>query len=130
MCPVPRGIAPYFLVENVVRAAEHYRDKLGFVIGPYFLDPPVFVILERDGNSIQLSRMEDGRGGPNRQWKAEAYDAYIWVDDVEALYHELHARGADLSGPPELKSYGMKEIDVRDLDGYVIRWGQDIPNSG
>jgi hypothetical protein len=25
----PRGIAPHFLVEDVARAAEYYRDKLG-----------------------------------------------------------------------------------------------------
>jgi hypothetical protein len=65
----------------VVRAAEYYRDKLGFEIGPYFLDPPVFVIIQRDGTAIQLSRMEGGRGGSNRKWKNEAdvadRDSYV-----------------------------------------------------
>jgi hypothetical protein len=28
----PNGIAPYFLVADVVKAAEYYRDKLGFTI--------------------------------------------------------------------------------------------------
>jgi Bleomycin resistance protein-like N-terminal len=37
----PRGIAPHFLVADVARAAECYRDKLGFEIGPYFQNPPV-----------------------------------------------------------------------------------------
>ena len=26
---------------------------------------------------------------------------------------------------PELRPYGMKEFDVRDHDGYVIRFGED-----
>ena len=30
------GIAPYFLVADVVKAAEYYRDRLGFAIRGYF----------------------------------------------------------------------------------------------
>ena len=30
------GIAPYFLVRDVVKAAEYYRDVLGFTVRRYF----------------------------------------------------------------------------------------------
>jgi hypothetical protein len=30
--------------------------------------------------------------------------------------------------PPLLQEYGMKEMDVVDLDGYVIRFGEDLPS--
>lgn len=129
MPPKPRGVAPHFLVEDVVRAAEYYRDRLGFEIGPYFQDPPVFVIVQRDGVAIQLSRMEGGRGGSNRKWKNEAIDAYVWVADVERLHRDLMAKQAAILEGPLLKEYGMKEMDVRDADGYVIRFGEDIPTS-
>jgi hypothetical protein len=29
--------------------------------------------------------------------------------------------------PPTLRSHGMKEIEVRDLDGYVLCFGEDVP---
>jgi len=125
----PTGIAPHFLVEDVVRAAEYYRDKLGFEVGRYFQDPPVFVIIQRDGVAIQLSRSDGGRGGSNRKWKSEAVDAYIWVGHVDRLYRDLAAREAMILQAPQLKEYGMKEMDVRDADGYVIRFGEDIPAS-
>ena len=124
----PNGIAPHFLVEDVVRAAEYYRDKLGFDIGPYFQDPPVFVIIQRDGVAIQLSCMEGSRGGSNRKWKSDAFDAYIWVEQVDRLYQDFAARNAAILEAPRLKDYGMKEMDVRDGDGYVIRFGEDIPS--
>ena len=124
----PRGVAPHFLVEDVARAAEYYRDKLGFEIGPYFQDPPVFVIVQREGAAIQLSRMDGGRGGSNRKWKAEAFDAYIWVGAVDQLYNKFVASNATILQPPLLKEYGMKEMDVADVDGYVIRFGEDIPS--
>jgi catechol 2,3-dioxygenase-like lactoylglutathione lyase family enzyme len=124
-----QGIAPLFLVEDVVRAAQYYRDRLGFEIGPYFLDPPVFVIVRRDGVAIMLSLMEGARGGSNTKWKGESFDAYIWVENADAVHEQLKARHADLVGAPQLKSYGMKELDVRDADGYVIRFGEDVPGS-
>jgi hypothetical protein len=124
----PRGIAPHFLVEDVARAAEYYRDKLGFEVGPYFQNPPVFVIVQRDGAAIQLARMEGGRGGSNRKWKAEAFDAYIWVGAVDQLYNNFRASKATVLQPPLLQEYGMKEMDVVDLDGYVIRFGEDLPS--
>jgi hypothetical protein len=127
MPPKPSGIAPHFLVEDVTRAAEYYRDKLGFEIGPYFQDPPVFVIVQRDGIAIQLARMVASRGGSNRNWKDEAFDAYVWVPGVDRLYKEFTTTRAHVSQAPILREYGMKEMDVRDLDGYVIRFGEDIP---
>jgi catechol 2,3-dioxygenase-like lactoylglutathione lyase family enzyme len=127
MPPKPSGIAPHFLVEDVARAAEYYRDKLGFEIGSYFRNPPVFVIVQRDGVAIQLARMEAGRGGSNRNWKEEAFDAYVWVPDVDRLYREFTASKAHISQTPILREYGMKEMAVQDADGYVIRFGEDIP---
>src|SRR5271163_3883610 len=113
----PQGIAPFFLVSDVVRAAEYYRDKLGFTIRGYFFeDPPVFAMVGRDDYIVMLSLMNVGRGGSNRDHKDEALDAYLWVDDVEALHVEFQHRGADLIGPPQLRIYGMKELEIRDLD--------------
>ena len=77
--------------------------------------------------AVQLARMEGGRGGSNRKWKDEAFDAYIWVRQVDRLYRDLTARNAAILQAPLLKEYGMKEMDVRDVDGYVIRFGEDIP---
>ena len=122
------GIAPYFLVADVVRAAEHYRDKLGFrIVGYFFEDPPVFAMVGRDDQIVMLSLMTAGRGGPNRGYKDIGLDAYLWTDDVDALYAEFRQSGADIVAPPVVRIYGMKEIEVRDLDGYVLCFGQDIP---
>jgi predicted lactoylglutathione lyase len=129
MSSKPRGIAPLFLVENVVHAAEYYRDKLGFEIGPYFLDPSAFVILQRDEIALMLALAEGGRVNSNSERKDEAFDAYIWVESVDAIYETFKKCQANLLGRPDLKSYGMKEFDVRDLDGYVIRFGEDVPES-
>jgi uncharacterized glyoxalase superfamily protein PhnB len=128
MTPRLTAIAPYFLVADVVRAAEHYRDRLGFAIRGYFFeDPPVFAMVGRDELLIiMLALMERSRGGSNRAHKSIGIDAYIWTEDVDALFAELQQRGADIVGPPVLRMYGLKELEVRDGDGYVICFGQHI----
>ena len=121
--------APYFLVADVVKAAEHYRDRLGFkIIGYFFEDPPVFGMVERDDKIIMLSLTEGSRGGSNRNHKNVGVDAYLWTDDADRLYAELQAKGADIVMPPTIRIYGMRELEVRDLDGYVLCFGQDVPN--
>jgi catechol 2,3-dioxygenase-like lactoylglutathione lyase family enzyme len=132
--PRVTGVAPQFLVADVVRAAEYYRDRLGFrIVGYFFEDPPVFAMVGRDDKIIMLSLMTGGttgtRGGSNRAHKPEAIDAYLWVDDVEALHAEFQRNRADIVMPPTMRIYGMKEIEVRDLDGYLLCFGQDVPAS-
>jgi uncharacterized glyoxalase superfamily protein PhnB len=127
--PHPNGIAPYFLVADVAKAAAYYRDRLGFrIVGQFFEDPPVFAMVGRDGDqTIMLARMEGGRGGSNRGYKDIGIDAYLWVDDVDALYAEFQHAAVDIVMPPTLRIYGMKELEVRDLDGYVLCFGEDVP---
>jgi uncharacterized glyoxalase superfamily protein PhnB len=123
----PKGIAPYFLVADVVKAAEHYRDKLGFTIRGYFFEePPVFGMVGRgDEQIIMLSLIEGSRGGSNRDHKDIGIDAYLWVENVDALYAEFQRNGVDIVMPPTTRVYGMRELEVRDRDGYVLCFGQD-----
>jgi uncharacterized glyoxalase superfamily protein PhnB len=97
------GIAPEFLVTDVTKAAEHYRDKLGFRIV---------------GSSSWTRRCSRWSAATTRlsccrspktaaavrtpSHKREAIDAYLWVDDVDALYRELQQSGADIIMPPTL----------------------------
>jgi uncharacterized glyoxalase superfamily protein PhnB len=56
----------------------------------------------------------------------EAAVVYLWTDDVRSLHDELSSRGADILHPPTERPWGMLEIRVRDLNGYVLGFGQPI----
>jgi uncharacterized glyoxalase superfamily protein PhnB len=125
--PNVTGVAAFFLVADVVRAAEYYRDKLGFrIVGYFFEEPPVFAMVGRDDQIIMLDRMVGGRGGSNRDYKDTALDAYLWTSDADALHAEFQRGGAQIVSPPRLQGYGMKEFEVRDLDGFVLCFAQNI----
>ncbi len=124
--PQLRGLAPVLLVADVVRAARYYDDKLGFRAPRLWGEPPTFGIARRDGLSVMLNQVAAGdRLYPNAGYDGR-YDVYFWVDDADALFAELSARGADIVCAPADQSYLMREFSVRDADGHLLAFGHDI----
>src|SRR5262245_36484490 len=122
--------APVLLVRDVVAAANHYRDALGFAYERFWGEPPDFVILRRDGLHLMLSLAPGGHTiVPN--WKVnEIWNVYFWVDDVDALFSEFKKRGAKIDYGLEDKPYKVREFGIQDLDGYDIGFGQPLaPNA-
>ena len=125
------GIAPYFFVRDVVKAAEYYRDALGFSYPRLWGEPPCFCMPQRDGVIVMLSETCDPIIRPNAKARGdESWDAYVWVQDADALFAEVKPRGAIIAYEPCLqKEYGNREFAVRDLDGYLLAFGSDAQAS-
>jgi hypothetical protein len=122
-----KSVSPSFAVPDVVVAAEYYRDKLGFQILGYFLDPPIYAIVRRDSVEIHLGRIEgNGPSSPNAARREGRIDAYVWVDDVDTLNDEFRKRGARIAEPPEKRVYQCYEMVVEDNSGFRIAFGMNI----
>ena len=118
-------LAPQFVVPDVVKSAEYYRDKYGFEILGYFLDPPVFAIVRRDGAEIHFGKSDTGQVKINNSFrKGLGTDAYIFISDVIALHEELKSLGANIVEGPVERPYGRTEITVVDENGYQIVFGE------
>jgi hypothetical protein len=120
-------VVPYFLVEDVFGTAEFYRDVLGFTFDEFFGRPPSFTIVERDDVRIMLRQIRPPQAGvarSNRTVMDETFDAYVYVSDVDQLSAELIARKADIVEGPVTRIYDMRELLVRDCNGYVLAFGQ------
>lgn len=119
------GSAPHFLVRDVLRAGSYYEEKLGFTVPGYWGEPPVFAMPHRDHFIVMLNQVD--RLTPRPAGKDQVWDAYFWCTGVDALYGEFRDAGADLvHGPEDREAYGMREIGVRDLDGYFLVFAEDI----
>lgn len=119
------GHATVLLVDDVHRATAYYRDRLGFEVGHYDQNPSHYAYAERDGCHLHFAHFEGATPRPNcREAPPDMFDAYFWVDDVDALYAELAERGAELHGRPELQGYGMYDFRVTDPHGYVLAFGR------
>jgi hypothetical protein len=87
--------------------------QLGFTLQGSVGDPPGWASLVRDGIEIMLL-------GGDYLPPAQDWAAYLYVSQVDALYAEFAARGADLGGPPEDKPYNCREFAVRLPDGRLL----------
>lgn len=123
------SIAPYFIVDDVVTSANYYRDKLGFHYERFWGDPPGFCMVKRSGIVIMLSHV--GRTGvmhPNRLADPEggAWDAYVWVENADALHAEFTSKGVTIARPICDQHYGCRDFEVEDCNGYRLCFGQDL----
>jgi len=122
-----KSIAPQFVVPDVTAAAAYYRDRLGFEILGFFREPPVYSIVRRDAVEIHLARADRGLDpAPNAPHRDEPLDAYVWVDDLDALFAELQSRGARIVEPPTVREYHCYEMAVRDPYGFRLAFAMDV----
>jgi len=124
-------ISPHFVVPDVTAGAEYYRDVLGFKILGYFLDPPVFAMVERDTVEIHFGKADNGAApSPNVTRRALGLDAYIWTNNLDALYAELQSRGAKIIEQPTMRVYKCYEMVVEDNFGFRLAFSMDFQNPG
>lgn len=122
-------IAPYFIVDDVVTTANYYRDKLGFHYERFWGEPPSFCMVTRAGIVIMLGQLEKtGVMRPNHVVDPEggAWDAYIWIENADALYAEFKSKGVTIARDICDQPYGCRDFDVEDCNGYRLCFGQDI----
>jgi predicted enzyme related to lactoylglutathione lyase len=123
------NVAPYFLVDDVVASANYYRDKLGFEYDRFWGEPAAFCMVYRRGVVIMLSQLETvGVMRPNHVIDPErgAWDAYIWIDNADALATEFRSRGVKIVRDICNQDYGCRDFEVDDCNGYRLCFGQDI----
>jgi uncharacterized glyoxalase superfamily protein PhnB len=85
-------------------------------------------MVARAGVIIMLSQLPSPGGArPNRlaDSEGEAWDAYVWVDDADALYREFTEKGVKIARPICDQPYGNRDFDVEDCNGYRLCFGHD-----
>jgi catechol 2,3-dioxygenase-like lactoylglutathione lyase family enzyme len=117
--------APTFVVHDVVKTAEYYRDVLGFTILGYFLDPPVFAMVARNEVEIHFGKADGAQIQLNEAVRPGlGTDAYIFVSDIDALHQELLEGGAEIVEGPIARVYNSVEITIRDCNGFQLVFGE------
>jgi uncharacterized glyoxalase superfamily protein PhnB len=120
--PIMVGAATVFVVSDIAKSIEHYRDALGFTVTFQYGKPTFYACLCRDEVALHLlaahkTKRLPGNGG-----------ICVFVKDVDGVYAELAARGANVIKPPQNYDYGMRDFDVIDLDGNQLTFGMGSPS--
>jgi len=108
---------PILHVRSLRASQRYYRDALGFQIDWEHGDPPDFGAVSR-GDAV-LFMCQGCQGNPG-SW------TMIFTPSVDRLYQEISRKGAIIKQPPADMPWGMREMQVADPDGNVIRFGSAI----
>jgi predicted enzyme related to lactoylglutathione lyase len=120
------GVSPVLLVADLQRSVDYFSRRLGFECH-IFGDPPNFATAARDAAVILIALSDQPeRLVPHWQIVDKMWDAYIRVDDADAIYAEVQERGASIDYTIYNAPHGFREFGVQDPDGHDIAFGQRL----
>lgn len=115
------GIFPTLPVGDVKETADWYQDKLGFELRFFYGDPPTHGAVELGQATVHFY---PGEPNPDRHW------LYFQVEDVDEAYEWMSGNGVDTLDPPTTQPWHMREFNLRDPNGYHLRFGAADIRSG
>jgi len=120
-----RRIAPQFFTMDIPASLAYYEDKLGFKCLGKWQDPPIYAIVARDEHAIHFRCAEPPTSNPDK-YSDELLDAYISIEDADALYAEYAARGVEFTRGLGNMAWNSREFVVRDCDGRLLAFGASL----
>jgi uncharacterized glyoxalase superfamily protein PhnB len=117
-----RQIAPQFFTTDISATVAYYKAKLGFECLGTWQDPPVYAIVSRDQHAIHFRCAAPPTANPDK-YADELLDAYLNVEDADALYAEYAAKGVGFTRPLADTPWGTREFVVKDCDGRLLAFG-------
>jgi catechol 2,3-dioxygenase-like lactoylglutathione lyase family enzyme len=123
-----RGVCTLVLVFDMPTSLKFYRDVLGFGVVATSDDDAGDNVdwcwLRLGKTELMLNGMyeaPDRPAAPDKKRVAAHSDVclYFGCPDVDKAYRYLRSKGLDVKAP-HVASYGMKQLYVRDPDGYNL----------
>lgn len=120
-----RQIAPLFFTLDIPGTLAYYESKLGFQCLGTWLDPPVYAIVARDQQVIHFRCAAPPTANP-KKYEDELLDAYVFVEDADALYAEYAAGGVEFARGLDNTPWHTREFVVKDGDGRLLAFGANL----
>jgi uncharacterized glyoxalase superfamily protein PhnB len=113
------------LHHRIPGTAGYYKGKLGFECLGMWQDPPVYAIVTRDQHAIHFRCAALPTASPDK-YADELLDAYLHVEDADALYAEYAANGVEFMHGVANMPWHSREFVVKDRDGRLLAFGANL----
>ena len=119
--PMMVGSATVFVVADIAKSTEHYRDVLGFVVHEkHEREGKLRAVSLAAGNVQILLGQDDGAKGWDRA-KGEGFSMRITTEQsIDAIANGIKERGGTLESEPIDTPWGVRAFRLRDLDGFML----------
>ena len=120
-------LIPSIECNDLAESIEFYRDILGFEVTSFYPgdEMPYWAMLTRDGVSFMITERN-----AHAQHLQTSFTGsfYVYPDDVMAVWQEVTTKidPSYIEWPLEVFDYGMQEFAIKDPNGYLWRFGQEV----
>lgn len=122
------SLTPMLETNDVGQTIRFYENVLGFSCSGKFPDDgqPTWASLCRDGIEIMFSARNEHRAETAAFAQPMLTGSlYLKTDDVDALWEQIKDK-VTIEYPIESFAYGMREFAMRDCNGYLLQFGQEL----
>lgn len=112
------GLTPVLYVRDFEEAMTYYTERLLFERLWDWGDPPDFGAVRL--GKVEIFFCQGGQGQPGT-WLS------IFLKDVDEYFERIQKLGAEVILEPKNLPWGMREMQVRDPNRHIIRFGHGIP---
>ena len=125
-----QGLAPLLQVFDMPTSIRFYRDVLGFIVSgtsPALsenADDVNWAMLQLGNATVMLNTAYEPEYRPpapdlERRASHDDIGLFLGCPDVDGAYQYLQTKGLEI-GPPKVAHYGMKQLYVKDPDGFGL----------
>lgn len=122
------GLTPLLETRDLQATIEYYTKTLGFELDATWPSEGAPTWCRLVAGEVVLMFMAPDDGAPSRA-PTFTGQLYCYPPDVDALWDELRDE-VDVVSPVADWDHGMREFQIRDCNGYVLRFGQEIAPGG
>jgi uncharacterized glyoxalase superfamily protein PhnB len=116
-------LRPILRTEKLDETIDFYTKMLDFICDERN-DDWGWASLHRDAVVIMLAKPNAHEGFAKPAFTGSLY---ISINDVDAFWEKLKDK-ANICYPIENFEWGMREFAIYDNNGYILQFGQDIPD--
>jgi uncharacterized glyoxalase superfamily protein PhnB len=118
------GLIPMLETPNLQATIDYYTRILGFDLDATWPSsgPPTWCRLVAGDVVVMFMAPEDDAPASTPKITGQLY---CYPADIDALWAELRDK-VDVVSPIANWDHGMREFQVRDCNGYILRFGQEL----
>ena len=119
----PSGLIPMLETRDLQATIDYYTRTLGFALDATWPSDGPLTWCRLVAGDVVLMLMLPDDDAPASAPKITGR-LYCYPADVDALWAELRDK-VDVVSPIADSDHGMREFQVRDCNGYILRFGQE-----
>lgn len=119
-----KHLIPMLETNDLRETINFYTNTLGFSCNSFYpsKENPCWAMLNKDSVEIMFS-LRNCHSAIEKPIMTGSL--YLYPDDIDEIWETLKDKIA-IDYPIENFEYGMREFAIRDCNGYLIQFGQDI----